>query len=66
MADDFNPHHHAGGDTLTFTVTFMWVNFNPHHHAGGDGEILTGEQGRKQISIHTTTQVVTSTPTPNQ
>ena len=34
-------------------------DFNPHHHAGGDEEPEVETQ-EPEISIHTTTQVVTS------
>ena len=39
---------------------FKWktLNFNPHHHAGGDAPWDWGQITR-EISIHTTTQVVT-------
>ena len=32
----FNPHHHAGGDTMTIENAPEATDFNPHHHAGGD------------------------------
>ena len=57
--DDFNPHHHAGGDVILAVKSKPSKHFNPHHHAGGDGHDLdTG--GARHISIHTTTQVVTA------
>ena len=33
---DFNPRHHAGGDTLWGWHNIDIKNFNPRHHAGGD------------------------------
>ena len=36
------------------------MDFNPHHHAGGDIPGWDGKSITKIISIHTTTQVVTS------
>ena len=34
--NDFNPHHHAGGDNLFKSFFIRHGYFNPHHHAGGD------------------------------
>ena len=36
MVSNFNPHHHAGGDTLIPDHKGATKYFNPHHHAGGD------------------------------
>ena len=33
---NFNPHHHAGGDEAPPNRLERMQNFNPHHHAGGD------------------------------
>ena len=56
---DFNPHHHAGGDVSSSGWCYTLQHFNPHHHAGGD-PINQGPYGHGDISIHTTTQVVTT------
>ena len=56
---DFNPHHHAGGDGDGLGVPAPLLDFNPHHHAGGDMQLGDVQPEQKQISIHTTTQVVT-------
>ena len=55
----FNPHHHAGGDILFLFLFCFFTDFNPHHHAGGDG-IIMNYPALQNISIHTTTQVVTA------
>ena len=55
---DFNPHHHAGGDANSLGDPVPLNNFNPHHHAGGD-DMSDPELNDREISIHTTTQVVT-------
>ena len=55
---DFNPHHHAGGDSQQIHTALGWHNFNPHHHAGGDS-VAHELSFFHVISIHTTTQVVT-------
>ena len=34
--DDFNPHSHAGSDTLLVKWLQSCVYFNPHSHAGSD------------------------------
>ena len=60
---DFNPHHHAGGDRILSINTVATNHFNPHHHAGGD-QISQKINLRLLISIHTTTQVVTLTQSP--
>ena len=59
MVSNFNPHHHAGGDTLIPDHKGATKYFNPHHHAGGDYAFVTVFDNNT-ISIHTTTQVVTS------
>ena len=56
---NFNPHHHAGGDQENHRELSGKEDFNPHHHAGGDARARYGDEDFA-ISIHTTTQVVTT------
>ena len=55
----FNPHHHAGGDVYPCRYRPVVGHFNPHHHAGGDPRKRLEVEIVADISIHTTTQVVT-------
>ncbi len=38
--EDFNPHHHAGGDLGNNFSNNHNYDFNPHHHAGGDKTVI--------------------------
>ena len=54
----FNPHTHAGCDTISFYSNTIILCFNPHTHAGCDGSERYKEI-EALVSIHTPTQGVT-------
>ena len=57
---DFNPHSHAGSDSMNCARQEDFQNFNPHSHAGSDTTCSTQSMFNSWISIHTPTQGVTS------
>ena len=54
----FNPHTHAGCDSMRCSVEYNFVGFNPHTHAGCD-HWLFSQISASIVSIHTPTQGVT-------
>ena len=50
--DNFNPHHHAGGDGRPCTDSVPPTDFNPHHHAGGDYSRLSLTHAESDFNPH--------------
>ena len=57
--NNFNPHHYESGDQVKSNYREWINNFNPHHYESGDF-ILSSALLFANISIHTTTRVVTA------
>ena len=55
---DFNPYSHEGSDTFSCQKFSKSSNFNPHSHEGSDA-VMSFEDVKMAISIHTPTKGVT-------
>ena len=58
----FNPHTHEGCDAALAYLGLDLGGFNPHTHEGCDYGSDTNNEGEMDVSIHTPTKGVTSSP----